>query len=156
MIASGSSKTAAWAWVAITAVVWPVWHWAATSLTAYPLSWFANLSTSASAPADVGGIFDNTPQLIVLAFVGLAFGFVGVCLLRLMGAPRIVWLPAAVVSMVAYLVTTLFWAGFSGTGTGLAHQASQFAIAVVLGAMFGVGAWVGSRARGVRLTSASS
>lgn len=147
MNASGSSRTSVWAWVAITTVVWPVWHRAATSLIAYPLSWVASRSTSVGVPAEPGGVFDSAPQSIALALVGLVFGLLGVYLLRLVGAPRIVWLPAAAVSMLAYLVTTLFWAGFSGAGTGLGHQAGQFAIAAALGATFGLGAWVGSRIR---------
>lgn len=144
----GSSRVPTWAWIVLTVVIWPAWHWAGISLTAYPLSWFANLaSPTGGAHTGVGGIFDHPPQVIALALVGLAFGLVGISLLRLIGAPRIVWLPAAIVSIAIYLVATLFWVGFSGSGTGLAHQAGQFGIAILLGAMFGVGAWAGSRRR---------
>jgi len=141
------SEISTGAWVVLTVTIWPVWHWVAITLAAYPLSWLASLSTSVgSDSARPGGIFDGAPQAFGLALVGLAFGFVGIYLLRILGAPRIVWVPAAIVSMVIYLATTLFWAGFSGAGTGLAHIAGQFVIATAVGATVGAGAWLGSRA----------
>lgn len=142
-----SSRIPTGAWVVVTVMIWPVWHWAATSLATYPLSWLASLSTSIDSDSAPGGIFDGTPQVFALGLAGLAFGFLGIYVLRMLGAPRIVWVPAAVVSMAIYLATALFWAGFSGTGTGFAHIAGQFVIATAVGATVGLGAWLGSRAR---------
>lgn len=125
---------------------WPVWHWAFVALSAYPLSWLASVTPSGEGePTGPGGLFDGTLQILLLAAIGLFFGFLGVYLLRRLGGPRLVWIPATIVSLALYLGMAVFWAGFSGTGTGAAHITGQFALTAGLGALIGAGAWLGSR-----------
>ena len=135
-----------WQWILITIMLWPLWHWFCTSLSAYPLSWFASI-TMPVEQAGSGGVYDGALQPILLAAIGFLFGFLGVRLLCRAGAPQAVWIPAALVSMFIYLGVTLFWAGFSGSGTGAVHIAGQFALAVGLAACIGAGAWFGARGR---------
>ena len=141
------SEASPWAWVLITVFAWPVWHWAFVSLSAIPLSWVASITPSGEGvPTEPGGIYDSVPQILLLATMGLLVGFLGVYLLRRLGAPRVVWIPAALVSLAIYVGLTVFWAGFSGSGTGAAHIARQFALTVGLSAFVSIGAWWGSRA----------
>lgn len=136
------SEASSWVWVLITLVLWPVWHWAFVSLSAFPLSWLASITPSLEGElVRPGGIYDSVPQVLTLGVMGFLFGFLGVYLLRRFGAPRMVWLPATLVSLAIYLGVTVFWAGFSGSGTGAMHVAGQFGFAVGLSALIGVGAW---------------
>jgi hypothetical protein len=133
-----------WQWILITIMLWPLWHLFCTSLSAYPVSWLASITMPVEQVGS-GGVYDNVLQPIVLAATGFLFGFLGVRFLRRAGAPRAVWIPAALVSMCIYLGVTLVWAGFSGSGTGAVHIAGQFALAVGLAACIGAGAWFGAR-----------
>lgn len=140
------SGTTKWPWIVLTAVAWPAWHWTFTSLSAYPLSWLASLAPSAeSEPSGPGGLYDSLPHVLVIAAIGLLFGYLGVYVLRRLGAPQVVWIPATIASLLLNLAVTVFWAGFSGSGTGASHIAGQFALTVGLSALLGVGAWLGSR-----------
>lgn len=140
------SGVSSWAWGAITVLAWPAWHWASGYLSAYPLSWLAAVTPSAERePSGPGGLYDSPSQILILAAIGLLFGFLGVYLLRRLRAPHVVWIPATVVSLLMNLTQAVFWAGFSGHGTGAAHMAVQFTIAAGISALIGIGAWLGSR-----------
>lgn len=140
---ASSARTALW--VAATLLGWPLWHWLWLTLAAYPLSWLASLSSaSLEQPSDPGGIYGAT-HAGMFAAAGFALGFLGMRVLRGLGAPTFVWLVASAVSMTMYLATAIFWAGFSGFGTGALHITIQLAVSAALGASVGVGAWLGAR-----------
>ncbi len=103
------------AWLVAVFVLWPAWYWLMQRVAVVPVVWFVNLVPS--EPTSGEGPFDRT-QVVALAAIGFAFGFLGVYLLRLLRAPRLVWVPAAIMSVLIYLAGTAFWASFSGYGTG--------------------------------------
>lgn len=136
------------AWIIGTIVVWLAWHRLLIAVATLVTSMVVHDSVptgSSFDPATPGGIFDYAVQIPIHIVVGLLFGLIGVACLRLLGAPRIVWLSATGVSMLAYLATAVMWAGFSGSGTGWAHIGSQFALSLLLGAAVGIGALLGAR-----------
>lgn len=144
-------------WLLATAVLWFGWHQLMQYVSAWPSAWLGALTPPDTAsPTGVAGLYDQPVQVAMLSALGLAFGYAGVFLPRRLGAPRAIWIPAALVSLLAYLSTAVFWAGFSGSGTGLANVLESFAHTLLLAATVALGAWLGSRPSGVRLTSASS
>ena len=132
-------------WIAATLLLWPVWFWLVQTVVTYPVSWAASLTPESAAESPASAGLYSFVEIGALAVAGLAFGFLGVYLLRRVGAPRIVWVPAAVVSVLSYLAIATFWASFSGYGTGWENMAESVAAAAGLGLTMAVGAWLAAR-----------
>lgn len=130
-------------WTVVTLVAWPFWHWLMLTASAYPASWFMSALPVEDNPSSPGGLFGSAPYVSVIAVSCLAAGFVGLYVLTRLGAPRATWLVAWGISTALFLLTALFWAGFSGSGTGVVNIASQFAITLLLGLAVGAGARLG-------------
>ena len=122
-------------WLVAVFVLWPAWYWVMHRVAVVPVVWFVNLVPSRADRAE--GPFDRT-QVVALAAVGFAFGFLGVYLLRLLRAPRLVWVPAAIMSVLIYLAGSGILGKLLGIRDGTGEHRLWFAVSILLGADDGI------------------
>ena len=133
-------------WILATLLLWPVWFWLVQIVVTFPVTWAVSLAPEPAAESSASAGLYSFVEIGVLAVAGLVFGFLGVYLLRRLGAPRIVWVPAAVVSVSAYVAVATFWVSFSEGGRGWAANTTEsVAASAGLGLTMAVGAWLAAR-----------
>ena len=136
-------------WAVGTVVLWPMWY-ALSQMVPRPV--VDGLHTPQPV---LGGTPVLTGQTVLVAIVlsvsGFVFGLVGLWVMRRLGAPRLMWVFATVASIQLAVSRAIYWSRCGGPSiTYLAMIFVMPALALALGA------WLGSRDRGVYLTSVSS
>jgi len=140
------------AWAVGALVVWPMWYSLSQTAPRPLVDW---LQQPGPPPVIGGGASTWTVQgllgILVLSVSGFVFGLVGVWVMRRLGAPRLIWIVAAVASIQVAWSYAIFWSNCGDPG--IVHIAMSYGVPAL---SLAVGAWLGSIGRGVYLTGASS
>lgn len=127
------------AWPVGVAVVWPGWY----LLYALAFSVLNEFLTRLGALPSENGMLIRPLEIGVQAVLAVAFGLLGIALVRLAKAPKNVWVPGAVMSVVLSLATVAVWT-MSPAGAGADGVGGSYGAYALIGVVMGAGCWVGS------------